>query len=121
MSDGPGYKIDVGGGEPIPVEGWDALESTAAEELSTRQFQEELDHSTLYRQCFSSSAGRYVLKDLINTFFKQRIVEGGDLPGSLLPGIRQGQADVVIRIFRMIEFANTGGGKLTGSGVTTED
>ncbi len=119
MSDSP-FSIDVGGGETIEISGWDALESEAAEKLTSTQFQAELDHCTLYRQCFASTAGRYVLKDLIDTFFKQRIVEALDPPGSLLPGIRQGQADVVIRIFRMIEFANTGG-KQTGAGVITED
>jgi hypothetical protein len=29
-------------------------------------------------------------------------------------GIRQGQQDVVRRILSMIEFANTGGGRITG-------
>ena len=117
----PGFGVDPGWRDPLEVKGWDALDSIGAEEQSERQFQDELDHCTMYRQCFSSEPGRYVLTDLINTFFKQRIVQAEDPPGSLRPGIRQGQADVVIRIFRMIEFANTGGGKITGSGVVPEE
>ena len=117
----PGFGVDPGGGDPLKVEGWDALDSIGAEEQSKRQFQDELDHCTMYRQCFSSEAGRYVLNDLINMFFKQRVVQPADPPGSPSPGIRQGQVDVVIRIFRMIEFANTGGGKLTGSGADPEE
>ena len=83
--------------------------------------QEQVDYASMYRRCFSTPAGRFVLKDLTDQFFRQRIVHAEDEPGSLKPGIRQGQADVVTRIFYMIEFANTGGGKPTGSGVNTEE
>ena len=120
MSDTPGFSVDLGDGDPLEVGGWAALEGLAPDQLA-REFQAQVDHASLYRQCFSSSAGRYVLNDLIELFFKQDIVHGEDPPGSLLPGIRQGQAHVVKRIFHMIEFANTGGGKSTGTGVISEE
>lgn len=116
----PGFSVDLGAGEALEVGGWDTIEGLA-DDNKARAFQEQIDHASLYRQCFSSSAGRYVLNDLIEMFFKQRIVESTDPPGSFAPGIRQGQADVVKRIFHMIEFANTGGGKPTGAGVQQED
>ena len=119
-SKAPGFSVDLGSGEPLEVGGWADIEGLA-EDNKARAFQEQIDHASLYRQCFSSSAGRYVLNDLIEMFFKQRIVDANDPPGSLAPGVRQGQADVVKRIFHMIEFANTGGGKSTGPGALTED
>ena len=115
----PGYEIHVGG-VPIKIGGWREIDGLA-EDQKSRTLQDQLDTATMYRQCFSSDAGRYVLNDLINMFFKQRVVQPADQPGSPSAGIRQGQVDVVIRIFRMIEFANTGGGKITGSGVVPEE
>ncbi len=44
-----------------------------------------------------------MLKDLAANFLHQRIVNSGD--GRFDVGIRQGQADVVIRILGYIEFA----------------
>lgn len=117
---GPGFSVDVGSGDPLEVGGWEGLEGLA-EDQTARQFQAQLDHASMYRQCFSSPAGRYVLADFIEMFFKQDIVDGNDPPGSLLPGIRQGQAHVVKRILYMIEFANTGGGKQTGAGAISEE
>lgn len=116
----PAFRVDMGGGDPLEVGGWAGLDGIAEAELD-RDFKTQLDHASLYRQCFSTSAGRYVLADFLELFFKQRIVDGNDPPGSLLPGIRQGQADVVKRILAMIEFANTGGGKQTGAGVVSEE
>ena len=117
----PGFTIDLGGPEPLEVGGWEGIDSLDDPEQAARTRQEQVDHASLYRQCFSSNAGRYVLNDLIEQFFKQDIIIATDEPGSLVPGIRQGQAHVVKRIFFMIEFANTGGGKPTGSGVVTEE
>lgn len=119
MTDDAPFSVDVGG-EEIPVSGWDAIEMNA-DKQAERTFQQELEHASMYRQCFSSNAGKYVLKDLIEVFFKDDIVKATDAPGSFAPGIRQGQATVVKRIFKMIEFANTGGGKPTGTGVPTEE
>ncbi len=119
MSDTPGFSVDLGTGEDLEVGGWDALEGLAPDQKD-REWQAQVDHASMYRQAFSSPAGRYVLDDMIQMFFKQDIVRGEDPPGSLLPGIRQGQAHVVKRIFHMIEFANTGGGKPTGTGAPEE-
>ncbi len=110
----PGFSADPGGGEPLEVEGWAALDHLAPDQQD-RLLADQLDNATLYRQCFSSNAGRYVLADFMDLFLKVRIVQPGD--DQFAVGIRQGQADVVMRILSMIEFANTGGGKLTGSGV----
>lgn len=120
MSDPPAFSIDLGTGEPLEVSGWDAIEGLA-DDQKDREWQHRVDHASLYRQCFSTTAGRYVLNDFIEQFFKPDIIIGNEPPGSLLPGIRQGQAKVVKRIWYMIEFANTGGGKPTGTGVPTEE
>ena len=117
----PGFSVDLGGDKPLEVGGWEGIDNIVDPEQAARSLQEQVDHASLYRQCFSTNAGRYVLNDLIECFFKQDIIQGNDAPGSLNPGIRQGQAHVVKRIFFMIEFANTGGGKPTGTGVVTED
>ncbi len=117
----PGFRVDLGTGEDLDVSGWDAIDGLVDETQAARSHQAQVDHASLYRQCFSSGPGRYVLEDLINIFFKQDVVVATDEPGSLAPGIRQGQAHVVKRIFHMIEFANTGGGKPTGSGAQSEE
>ena len=119
MSNTPGFSVDLGS-EKLDVTGWDEIDGIAKDNRG-KILQDQVDHATLYRQCFSSSAGRYVLDDLIQQFFKQDIILESDPPGSLAPGIRQGQASIVKRILYMIEFANTGGGKPTGSGVPTEE
>jgi hypothetical protein len=106
------------GGEPLELGGWDALEHLA-EDQKARQFAEQLEHASMYRQAFSTPAGKYVLQDLFTMFARQRVVQPGDDTHS--PGIRQGQADIVHRILAMIEFANTGGGRPTGPGATTEE
>ncbi len=116
---GPGFSIDLGGGEPLEVGGWKMIDGQFDNNQDST-LQQQIDHASLYRQCFSSSAGRYVLDDLIDMFFKQDIVEAGDAPGSQAPGIRQGQAHVVKRIFSMIEFANTGGGKPASGTISQE-
>ncbi len=90
-----------------PLTGWDAINSDAADELAEREFAEQLDHATLYRQAFTTPAGVYVLEDLIRMFARQRIVRPSD--DQFTVGIRQGQADVVHRILFLIEFANRGG------------
>lgn len=121
MNDTPGFSVDLGSDDPLAVTGWAAIENLADEAQKSRQFQEQLDHASMYRALFDTPGGRYVLNDLIECFFKQDIVMAEDPPGSLAPGIRQGQAHVVKRIFFMIDFANTGGGKPTGSGVQPEE
>ena len=115
----PGYEIYVGG-VPIKIGGWREIDGLA-EDQKARTLQDQLDTATMYRQCFASDAGRFVLTDLMEQFLKCDIIRTDDAPGSLNPGIRQGQAHIVKRIFYMIEFANTGGGKLTGSGVISEE
>ena len=117
----PAFSVDLGDDDPLAVTGWAEIDGLLDGNQKARTFQGQLDHASMYRQLFSSEAGRYVLNDLIEVFFKQDIVDGNDPPGSLLPGIRQGQAHVVKRIFLMIDFANTGGGKPTGPGVTIEE
>lgn len=118
---GPAFSIELGGDEPLEVHGWDAINGLLDDAQKGRTLQEQVDHASMYRQLFSSQAGRYVLNDLIECFFKQDIVDSDDPPGSFMPGIRQGQAHVVKRIFYMIDFANTGGGKPTGAGVQKEE
>ncbi len=115
----PAYEIHIGG-EPVTLSGWDSIESLA-EDQKARTMADQLDTASMYRQCFSGDAGRFVLTDLMEQFLKQDIIRADDAPGSPSPGIRQGQALIVKRIFYMIEFANTGGGKLTGSGVISEE
>ena len=115
-----GFSVDLGDDKPLEVSGWAAIDGLADDQMA-REWQAQVDHASMYRQCFSSNAGRYVLNDMIEMFFKQDVVLGTDEPGSLLPGIRQGQAHVVKRIFLMIDFANTGGGKPTGTGVKSEE
>jgi hypothetical protein len=111
----PGFFAELSG-DPMEIGSWEGLDNLekVAEESSARTFEQQLEHASLYRQCFSSPAGRYVLRDLIDMFFRQDIVMPNDVNG-FAPGIRQGQQHVVNRIFKMIEFANTGGGKPTGN------
>lgn len=116
--DGPGYRVNTSGGSPLEVGGWDSLEHLASDQRE-RTLALQLDDATLYRQAFSTNAGRYVLEDLIRQFLVQRIVQPGD--DYFAAGIRQGQADIVQRILQRIEFANTGGGRPTGAGATTEE
>lgn len=118
---GPGFSVDLGTGEDLEVSGWDALETDVVEDQKKATFDDQLDQASMYRQCFSTPAGRHVLADFIHMFLMADIVLEGDEAGSLTPGIRQGQANVVKRCLYMIEFANTGGGKPTGTGVQTEE
>lgn len=112
MADTPGFKFDVGSGEDLEVGGWDAIAGIGDKEQRDRQFQQMLDHSTMYRQAFSTPAGRYVLQDLMDGYLKQRIVNPDQTERH--DAIRQGAADMVQRILYLIEFANTGGGRPTG-------
>lgn len=118
---GPGFRVELGSGiADLELEGWAAIDGQFnTEEQQARFFQEQLDHSSLYRQAFATTAGRYVLEDLLKTFLMQRIVRPGD--DQFAAGIRQGQADVVHRILAMIEFANTGGGIPTGTGAKPKE
>ena len=116
----PVFQVDPGGGDPLEIKGWAAIDSLG-EDQKAHTLEDQLAQASMYRQCFSSDAGRFVLTDLMDMFLKQDIIRADDAPGSPSPGIRQGQASMVKRIFYMIEFANTGGGKLTGSGVISEE
>jgi hypothetical protein len=111
----PGYNVDVGSGEPLEVGGWDAIDGLA-DDHKARDLHDQVEYASMYRQCFASDAGRFVLADLIDQFLKPDIVLATDQNG-FGPGIREGQARSVKRILYMIEFANTGGGKPTGAGV----
>lgn len=102
--------VPLEGGD-LELGGWQGLEHLFGDQAA-RQLQEQVEHASMYRQLFSSPAGRYVLNDLVRMFLRQRIVRPDDT--QFAAGIRQGQADIVQRIFAMIEFANTGGGRPTG-------
>ena len=110
------FSIDMGGGDPLELGGWKDIDELG-DDQAAKIFQGELDTASMYRTTFASPNGRAVLNDLLGIFFKPDIIRLDDPPGSFAPGIRQGQALVVKRILFMIEFANTGGGKLTGGGV----
>lgn len=109
------FRQELGAGQAIDLgEGWAAIDglSAHASQLQEAQFQQMLELASRYRQTFSTDAGAAVLKDLATLFLYQRIVQPGDKEHA--PGIRQGQSDVVRRILSMVEFANTGGGRVTG-------
>ena len=111
------FQVELGGGaKPLEVEGWAALDGMYdnAAKQSAEHFQAHLDLASIYRQACATPSGRAMLEDLIRTFFVQRVVRPGD--DAFAAGIRQGQVDVVRRMFSMIEFANTGGGRPTGAG-----
>lgn len=114
----PGFGPELAGSE-LELGGWDAVEEAFNNKDKARTFSAQLEHASLYRQCFQTEAGRRVLEDLFETFLRQRIVRPGD--DAHTPGIRQGQADVVMRILAMIDFANRGGGQPTGAGVQPEE
>ena len=116
----PGFNIDLGAGDPLKVTGWEEIDGLV-DDTRSKVLQDQVDHASLYRQCFATSAGRYVLEDFLHSFLMADVIKEGDEPGSLMPGVRQGQANVVKHILYMIEFANTGGGKPTGSGVQIEE
>ena len=112
----PGFMVELGSGqEPLELGGWSGIEGLI-DDQKAKAFQAQLDHASLYRQTFATTAGRYVLEDLMQQFLRQRIVRPDDT--QFAAGIRQGQADAVQRILAMIEFANQGGGIPTGPGAT---
>lgn len=117
MSAAPKFGIDVGGGREIPLEGWDALDGLLDEQIS-RQLQENVDHASMYRAAFSTGAGAYVLKDMMGVHMRKMIVTPGAT--QFEAGIRQGEANAVMRILALIEFANRGG-KLTGAGAPSQE
>lgn len=102
-------RFDVGGGEPLELEGWESLSPEATKRMQQLQFEEQLNRASLYRQCFTTSVGRMVLQDMISTYLGRAIVVPDD--DAKADGIRQGQANVVGDILSQIEFANTGGGR----------
>lgn len=112
----PAFSVDLGDGDPLELGGWASLEHLS-KEVQDRVLADQIDHASMYRQCFATPAGRYVLHDLMVMYLQQRIVRPGDPEHA--PGIRQGGADVVQRILAMIEFANTGG-RPTGPGAAAK-
>lgn len=104
------FAVKLEGGD-LELGGWAALEHTMDDQAG-RVLEEQVAHASMYRQVFSSPAGRYVLDDLMTMFLRQRVAKPGE--DLLTVGIRQGQWDAVARILAMIEFANTGGGRPTG-------
>jgi hypothetical protein len=102
--------------EPLEqAEGWAAIDgmATAAREANQKQFEQHLDMASNYRQALASPAGAAMLQDLCRMFLFQDIVKPGDPEHAA--GIRQGQQHVVRRMLAMIDFANTGGGRITGT------
>lgn len=116
----PGMQFDVGGGEPLKLEGWDGLSSEAAENMQEAQFQTQLDRASLYRIAFTTEAGRQVLQDMISCYLGKRIVDPIE-NSARADGIRQGHCDVVGEILYLIEFANTGGGRPTVESPESEE
>jgi len=104
----PLFKFDLGAGT-LEVGGWDEIDGIADHEQRARQHQDMVDHCSMYRQAFSTPAGRYVLEDMIDGYLRQRIVNPDQTERH--DAIRQGNADVVKRILYLIEFANKGGGR----------
>lgn len=111
----PGFGPELAG-QVLELTGWDAVDDLFSGADKARTFELQLEHASLYRQCFQTDAGRRVLEDLFELFLRRRIAVPGDPP--LTVGIRQGQADVVMRILAMIDFANRGGGLPTGPGAS---
>lgn len=112
----PGFFAHLGNGRQMDLgQGWAGIEGLAeqAQKLEAEQFQQLLEVASLYREAFSTGAGAAVLEDLARRFLFQRVVRPGDDVHA--PGIRQGQADVIQRILAMVEFANAGGGRVTGT------
>jgi hypothetical protein len=108
------FQTELAGGKTVAAEGWAAIDGLydAAAKLSETQFAEQLEIASMYRQACATPAGATMLADLMRAFLLQRVVRPGD--DQFAVGIRQGQQDVVRRILSMIEFANTGGGRITG-------
>lgn len=109
------FRQELGNGRALDLgQGWAGIDNLTeqAQQLQEAQFQQMLELASRYRQTFSTDAGASVLQDLAAMFLFQRIVQPGDSEHA--PGIRQGQADVLRRILSMVEFANTGGGRVTG-------
>lgn len=94
--------------------GWAGIDDIfqAAEATNAEQFAAMLELASSYRQAFTGEAGRRALEDLTDQFLFARVARPGD--DLLSIGIRQGAQDVLRRILAMIDFANTGGGRVTG-------
>lgn len=110
------FRAELGNGQkPVEVDGWAGIDGMfeQASRLDAQQFEQQLELATAYRQAFATPYGRLVLEDLVRMFMIQRIALPNDT--MLAVGIRQGQSDIPRRIFSMIEFANTGGGRVTGT------
>jgi len=109
------FRQELGNGRALELgEGWAAIENLTeqAQQLQEAQFQQRLDLASAYRETFSTDAGARVLKDLATMFLFQRTHQAAD--EGVLPAVRAGQQDVLRRVLAMVEFANTGGGRITG-------
>ncbi len=89
-------------------EAWEALDLAGLEDAAEGERQQILEVCNLYRSVFAGSEqGKYVLRDLVETFLVTDVARPGD--DMLAVGIRQGQALVVKRILSFIETAKRGG------------
>lgn len=107
-----GLRFDMGD-SVLEVAGWDQLDGLD-DATRAKMLQANVDHASMYRMAFATDAGKRVLDDLAAQYLKTRIARPGD--DMLAVGIRQGQADVVMRILYMIEFAIRGGAPRTDGG-----
>lgn len=107
----PGNPLEQALGEAPGWAGIDNLFEIAAK-ANQQQFEQMLELASHYRQALATEAGRRMLEDLAAQFLFQRVATPEST--QLAVGIRQGQQDVVRRMLAMVDFANTGGGRVTG-------
>jgi hypothetical protein len=100
-------RFDVGGGDPLELGGWAGIDGIDRDDQREAERAQMLEHASYYRQAFTTDAGRRVLQEMIHAYLLTRVVRPEQ--DERHDAVRQGQQDVVIRILKMIEFANTGG------------
>lgn len=95
----------------IARDGWDALDQRHFDEMDEQQKEAFLTACDLFRKCFEDSdAGRRVLEILVDEYLVlERIAQPEDEGNMLQIGIRQGHADVAIRILSHIATAKSAG------------
>ncbi len=91
--------------------GWADLDLSTDAELTPEQReqrQRQLEVCDHYRATFEGDEqGRFVLRDLMQTFMVPHVAEPGD--DMLAVGIRQGEQNVVRRILHFMYLSRTGG------------